>query len=142
MYVKYDNLTFRTFSAPKPSSRVIQNSVSRMMSNVQLSLSTGTSRKRFISFEFRSDVYQFLFRHKGVTRMDTKKGYKSFNSEDFNPLYFTPGWDTVFDHLGDGCQIHFPVEMKWATRWSKKLYDKEEDGTLKLPARQNTRHII
>ena len=64
--------------------------------------------------------------------MDTKKGYKYFYSEDFNPVYFTPGWDTAYDHLGDGCRIHFPVEMKWATRWSKKLYDKEEDGTLKL----------
>ena len=47
--------------------------------------------------------------------MDTKKGYKYFYSEDFNPVYFTPGWDTAYDHLGDGCRIHFPVEMKWAT---------------------------
>ena len=126
-YLMY--LTFRTFNDPKPSSRVILNSVSRMMSDVQLSLSTGTSRKRFISFEFRSDVYQFLFRHKGVTRINTKKGYKSFDS---GPVYFTPGWDTIYDHrLGDGCRIHFPVEMKRTTIWSKKLYDREEDGTLK-----------
>ena len=54
-------------------------------------------------------------------RRETKREYKSFNSEDFTPIFFTLGWDTVFDHLGDGCCIHFPVEMKSAIRWSKKL---------------------
>ena len=105
------------------------------MKDVQHSLSTGTRRKRFISFEFRIDVFHFLFGTKGVTRRESKRGYKSFYSEDFNPIFFTPGWDTVFDHLGDGCRIHFPVEMKSAIRWSKKLYNKEEDGTLKLKKR-------
>ena len=62
----------------------------------------------------------------------TQKGYKSLNSEDFYHVYFTPGWDTVYDHLGDGCRIHFPMEMKWTTRQSKKLYNREEDGTLML----------
>ena len=105
------------------------------MREVQLSLSTGTRRKRLISFEFRTDVFQFLFGQKGVTTRDSKIGYKSFNSEDFNPIYFTPGWDIIFDHLGVGCCIHFTVEMKCAIRWSKKLYNKEEDGTLNLKNR-------
>ena len=38
-------------------------------------------------------------------------------------------------HLGDGCRIHFPVEMKSAIRWSKKLFNREDDGTLKLKKR-------
>ena len=67
------------------------------MRDVQLSLSTGTRRKRFISFEFRIDVFHFLFGRKGVTSRELKRGYKSFNLEDFNPIFFTPGWDTVFD---------------------------------------------
>ena len=62
-----------------------------------------------------------------------KGGYKSFNSEDFiqSDLFYT--WlGHFFDHLGDACRIHFPVEMKSAIRWSKKLINREEDGTPKL----------
>lgn len=89
----------------KPSSRVIVNSVS--MWDVQLSLFTGKRRKRFISFEFRSDVFQLQRCYKNS---DKKKGYKSFNSQEFNPIYSTPGWDMVYYHLVDRCRIHFPVE--------------------------------
>ena len=69
--------------------------------------------------------------HVHVFKRD-KKGLQILNSEDFNPIFFTLGWDTVFDHLGDACRIHFPVEMKSAIRWFKKLFNREEDGTLKL----------
>ena len=75
-------------------------------------------------------IYMYMF---SCFRRETKRGYKFFYSEDFiqSDLFYT--WlGHFFDHLGDACRIHFPVEMKSAIRWSKKLINREEDGTLKL----------
>ena len=70
-----------------------------------------------------------------IPRSDTTRGYRSYDFDNFNPKYFTPGWDTVFDHLGDGCSVQFPIQMKCTTRWSKKLFHKDVEGTLKLKKR-------
>ncbi len=47
---------------------------------------------------------------------------------DFRDLYFPSGWDVVYDRLGDGCKVVYPITMKSCIRWSRPCYRK-----LKLP---------
>ena len=77
---------------------------------------------------FNLELMLIIFGHIGGSKPDSKRGCIPSNSKDFNPKYFTSGWDTVY---GDRCCIYFPVEMKCAKqngprsytvkrRWNKK----------------------
>ena len=49
---------------------------------------------------------------------------------EFNPTYFPLGWYRVYDSLGDGCEIVFPIRLQIKIKWSGKIYEKQNDGTL------------
>ncbi|KAL5484333.1 hypothetical protein EMCRGX_G020807 [Ephydatia muelleri] len=55
---------------------------------------------------------------------------KNYYKDDFAERYFPSGWHIVHDHLGDGCQVDFPIRLHSKLRWSSVVYHKSEDGTL------------
>ena len=50
-------------------------------------------------------------------------------------MYFTPGWDVVYNSIGDGCKVLYPITMKPSVQWSRKSYEKKDDGTMLVKPR-------
>ncbi len=57
----------------------------------------------------------------------------NFNEDDFPKEYFPSEWSVVYDRLGYGCQVDFPIEMKPALTWSGLCYNKTANGTSPRP---------
>jgi len=62
------------------------------------------------------DVFQFLFSDKGTTP-PTGRG-KFYELEEFSSAYFPAGWHIVYDRLGDGCRVDFPIRLESKLKWS------------------------
>ena len=59
-------LSHREFKEPRPHTRLILDSVSVFVHNVQRSLAAGTIKKNKVAFEMCTNVFRFLFDGKGV----------------------------------------------------------------------------
>ena len=124
----YFILTCRSYEDPSPPYRVITDNVSSLVSSIWHSLKLGVNRNCKFSLEFTTDVFNFLFSGKGTT---PPNGWgKFYGLEDFGSTYFPAGWHVVYDRLGDGCRIDFPIRLESKLKWSTTLYSKQEDGTL------------
>ena len=103
-------------------------SVSNFIISLAASLRLGAIRKCSFSVPFRMDVFRHLFNDSGVKPI---RGHgKNYYKDDFAERYFPSGWHIVHDHLGDGCQVDFPIRLHSKLRWSSVVYHKSEDGTL------------
>ena len=45
-------------------------------------------------------------------------------------LYFSIKWFIVYDKLGNGCKVDFPVRLDSKLKWSPTVYDKLSNGTV------------
>lgn len=118
----------RSYEDPSPPYRVIADNVSTLVSSIQHSLKLGVNTNCKFSLEFRTDVFNFIFSGKGTTPPTGRGTF--YELEDFGSTYFPAGWHVVYDRLGDGCGIDFPVRLESKLKWSTTLYSKQEDGTL------------
>ena len=54
-------------------------------------------------------MYRHLFNDSGVKPI---RGHgKNYYKDDFAERYFPSGWHIVHDHLGDGCEVDFPIRL-------------------------------
>ena len=72
-------------------------------------LAVGAIRKCQFSVEFRMDVFRYLFRDRDTKA--TRGLGKLYQKVDFSEQFFSSEWDKVYDQLGDGCQVDFPIRM-------------------------------
>ena len=87
------------------------------MNEVNKSLKMGVNRGCKFTLNFRTDVFRYLFNGKGIS---SSHGAGSLYSiEHFETVYFPGGWHRIFDKLGDGCKISFPLRMMSRVRWSQ-----------------------
>ena len=123
-----DSWVLRTFLNPQPPLRIINDSVSNFIISLAASLRLGAIRKCSFSVPLRMDVFRHLFNDSGVKPI---RGHgKNYYTDDFAERYFPSGWHIVHDHLGDGCEVDFPIRLHSKLRWSSVVYHKSEDGTL------------
>ena len=73
------------------------------------------------------DVFRYLFRDRGTK--PTRGLGKLYQTVDFSEQFFSSEWE-VYDRLGDGCQVDFPIRMHSKLRWSPIVYTQGEDGML------------
>ena len=45
-------------------------------------------------------------------------------------LHFSINWFIVYDKLGNGCKVDFPVHLESKLKWSPTVYDKLSNGTV------------
>ena len=69
------------------------------------SLKSGCIRRCKFSTPFRMDVFKYLFEGKGV-RPSFGQG-TNYEKENFDEIFFPSNWDVAYDHLGDGCKVHY-----------------------------------
>lgn len=113
--------------------------VSRLVLQVQRSLKSGVNLNRVFSVEFRVDVFNFLFKNKGRAPPAGRGLFYDLSS--FSTTYFPVDWHVVYDKLGDGCRVDFPVRLESKLKWSNKAYTKDTSGNLELKPRTFTEMI-
>ena len=45
--------------------------------------------------------------------------------KDFNTTYFSDNWHVVYDKLGDGCRVDFPIRLESKIKWSSVVYNSD-----------------
>lgn len=84
----------------------------------------GVNRGCNISVNFRTDVFEFLFKNKGS---DYPHGPgRLYNHQDFDNTFFTTDWHRVHDTLGDGCEVQFPVRLHSRLKWGQTVYIQDD----------------
>ena len=104
-----------------PTYRLIVDASSHLKAALQKSLKSGVNINNHFELEFRTDVFKFLFSSKGK-KAPTGRGL-FYDLEDFDPTYFRDNWYVVYDRLGDGCCIDFPVKIESKIKWSSLVYN-------------------
>ena len=94
---------------PQPSFRDILDSTSVFIAAINRSLKMGVNRECHININFRTDIFQFLFKNKGSNYSHGSGQFISL--EDFDTTFFTAHWHRVHDKLGDGCEVIFPMRL-------------------------------
>ena len=102
--------------------------VSIFVSSINSSLRVGTIRCCKFNFEFRLDVFKFLFGGKGQ-QTQHQRGM-DYNKEDFDSKYFSTDWHVHYDRLGNGCEVDFPIHLYPSIKFSARSYFKDANGKL------------
>lgn len=97
------------------------------------SLKVGCIRSNKFNVDFSLDVFRYLFNNKGSAVVRGRG--KLYKSSDFNEQ-FPEGWSTLYDNLGDGCTIDFPIIMYPTIKYGPKSYCKKSDGSVVELARK------
>ena len=118
------------FEAPDPSYRLVADSVSNLVAEVHRSLKLGVNLNCSFSVAFRVDVFNFLFNGKGSVPPSGRGNF--FELADFSNVYFPANWYVVYDKLGNGCTVVFPVRLESKVRYSSPVYSKKSDGSIVL----------
>ena len=118
---------YSSFESPTPSLRDIMDATSQLKAAVHKSLKSGVNKNNRLELEFRTDIFRFLFHGKGKTP-PTGRGL-FYDLQDFDTTYFSDNWYIVYDKLGDGCRIDFPVRLESKIKWSSIVYN--FDGSVK-----------
>ena len=113
-------LFYSSFESPTPSHRDILDATSHLKATVQKSLKSGINCNNKMEVEFRTDVFKFLFKDKG-SKPPRGRGLFYF-LEDFDSTYFSDDWYIVYDKLGDGCKVDFPVRLESKVKWSSAVH--------------------
>ena len=45
-------------------------------------------------------------------------------------MFFPVNWFIVYDKLGNGCKVDFPVRLESKLKWSPTVYGKLSNGTV------------
>jgi len=116
---------------------VVADNVSNLIVQVQKSLKSGVNLHCMFSVDFRVDVFNFLFKGKG--RAPPAGHGLFYDLSAFSSTYFPADWHVVYDRLGDGCRIDFPVRLESMLKWSSKVYIKDAtSGNILLKPRTFT----
>ena len=99
-----------------------------MIVGIQSSLRRGINLNCKFNVEFRLDVFNYLFSGKGSVPPSGQG--KFYSLDDFNPMFFPVNWFIVYDKLGNGCKVDFPVRLDSKLKWSPTVYDKLSNGTV------------
>ena len=75
-----------------------------------------------LEVEFRVDVFRYLFQGKGHAPPRGRGLF--YNLEDFDETYFMDEWYIVYDRLGDGCKIDFPIRLESRIKWSSQVFSR------------------
>ena len=105
--------------------------ISSFTDAVHKSLKKGVNQSCKITVNFRTDVFTYLFQNKG-SAYDHGRG-RLYTAQDFDPMYFPQDWYQVYDQLGDGCEIEFPVRMISNVKWSRTTYTRSDIGVCPRP---------
>ena len=106
---------------------------------MQGSLKLGVNLNCTFSVEFRVDVFNFLFKGKGRT---PPAGHGLFyDLSSFSTTYFPVDWHVIYNKLGDGCRIDFPVRLESKLKWSSEVYVRDTSGNLVLKPRTFTEMV-
>ena len=97
---------------------MLENTVAKRKA-VEASLRSGALFNAKITVNFRADVFKYLF-----------KDNRECNSDDFPEDLFPPHWDTVYNKIGDGCRLQYPIILRPAIQWSKRAYIKTNAGEI------------
>ena len=103
------------------------DATSHLKAIVQKSLKSGINCNNKVEVEFRTDVFKFLFNGKG-SKPPRGRGL-FYYLEEFDSTYFSDDWYIVYDKLGDGCKVDFPIRLESKIRWSSVVYN--SDGSVK-----------
>ena len=107
------------FEDPCPDYRLVADGVSDLAAEVQKSLKLGVNLGCRFSLRFRTDVFNFLFKGTGSVP-PTGRG-RFFELEDFDNFYFPTDWYIVYDKLGNGCKVVFPVRLESKTKFTSHI---------------------
>ena len=135
-----DSWVLRSFLNPQPNYRITIDSISNFLCGLSASLRLGAIRKCTFTVEFRMDVFMHLFHDSGVK--PTHGRGKNYFKDDFAERYFPSNWHIIHDHLGDGCEVDFPIRLHSKLRWSPVVYHKGEDGTLTRKMQSFTEALV
>ena len=92
------------------------------------SLKSNCIRKCKFSTSFRMDVFKYLFQGKGV-RPSFGQG-TNYEKENFDERFFPSNCNVAYDHLEDGCKVHYLIPRSSKIKWSPIVYEKENNGVL------------
>ena len=133
-------LVCRSYENPNPEYRLVADHASLLVDNIHKSLRLGVDRMCRFTLEFRTDVFTFLFRGKG--RKPPSGQGLFYELQDFDLLYFPEHWFRVYDKLGSGCQIDFPIRLQSKIKWVPVVYDKKPDGSLVVKNRSFVEVVV
>ena len=80
-----------------------------------------------LEVEFRVDVFRYLFQGKGHAPPRGRGLF--YNLEEFDETYFMDERYIVYDRLGDGCKIDFPIRLERRIKWSSQVFSRS--GSIK-----------
>ena len=125
----------RYFINPKPSIRDVLDNSSAVMDAINRSLKMGVNRGCRLSVNVRTDVLKFLF--EGKCRQYPHEAGHLYTLEDFDKKYFPTDWHRVYDRLGDGCKVQFPLRMVSKVKWSTTMYTSDSVRGMVLPKKKH-----
>ena len=120
----------RNYEDPSPPFRVVSDSISSLILGIQGSLRRGINLNCKFNVEFRVDVFSYMYLFSGIGSLPPSGQGKLYNLDDFNPTFFPGNWFIVYDKLGNGCKVDFPVRLESKLKWSPTVYDKLPNGTV------------
>lgn len=109
----------REYEHPNPSQLDILEGISSIKWGIQDSLRCGIIRKSWITIPCRHDVFRHIF---------SSTANNQYMQSDFSAPHFRSDWDVVYNSIGDGYKILYPIIMRPRLQWSRKYYEKNEDG--------------
>ena len=118
--------THRYYADPQPSVRDILDSTSALTAAISRSLKMGVNRGCHISVNFRTDVFNFLFKYKG-SEYSHGPG-RIFEREDLDMNFFSTDWYRVHDKLGDGCEVQFPIRLQSRLKWAQTVFIRDDQS--------------
>ena len=84
-----------------------------------------------LTFEFRHDVYEYLFNGKG--RDAKEKNWGLFDENDFSKCKLPPNWNCIYDKRGDGVKLRFPLKMRKFLQLSPMTYQRVAEDIVEAP---------
>ena len=107
-------LLHSSFETPSPAYRLVADATSNSKAAILRSLKSGVGCSNRLEVEFRTHVFRFLFNCKG--RIPPKGRGLFYDLEDFDTTFFDTtffdyNWYIVYNKLGDGCRVHFPIRL-------------------------------
>lgn len=98
----------RSYEQPSPSSALVLECTVALRKAVEGSLRRGSIFNSKLTIGFRLDVFRYLFKDK-----------RDCSRDDFPEEFFPLDWDVVYNKIGDGCRIQYPVSLRPAIQWSE-----------------------
>ena len=78
-------------------------------------------------------MFRLLFDGKGEAA--TRGRGCLYNLDDFEAERSPKNWHRVFDKLGNGCEVDFPVQLQSHMKWSPQCYYKTQQNSINIKPR-------